>query len=56
MKYREGGQKLMSRAKVWSVWSTPTPDLEYSPTHFLKKLVLPCRLIVSIHSKGFPIL
>ncbi len=37
-----------------SARSTPTPDLEYSPTCFSKKLVLPCRLIVSIHSKGFP--
>ena len=33
-----------------------TPDLEYSPTRFSKKLVLPWRLMVSIHSNGFPTL
>jgi hypothetical protein len=30
-----GGQKLASRAKVWSALSTPTPDIEYSLMHFL---------------------
>jgi hypothetical protein len=43
------GQKLASRAKVWSVLSMPTPDIEYSLMHFLKKLVFPWRLMVSIH-------
>ena len=49
-------QKLVSRAKVWSAQLTPMPDFEYSPTHFLKKFVFPCKLIVSIHSNGFPTL
>ena len=36
------GQKLASRAKVWSVLSTPsTPDFEYSPTNLSKKFILP---------------
>ena len=37
----KGCQKLVSRAKDWSARSTPTPDLEYSPTCFSKKFVLP---------------
>ncbi len=41
----EEGQKLALRAKVWPVLSTPTPDFEYSPTHFLKKFVFPWRFI-----------
>ena len=49
-------QKLAARVKVWSVPSTPTPDLEYSPTCFSKKFVLPWRLIVSIHSNGLLVL
>jgi len=51
-----GGQKLASRAKVWSALSTPTPDFEYSPMCFSKKVVFPWRLIISIHSNGLPIL
>ncbi len=48
MKYREGGgQKLLSSANIWASRSTPTPDLEYSPTRFSKKLVLPCRLMIA---------
>ncbi len=31
-----GGQKLALRAKVWSALSIVTPDIEYSPMHFLK--------------------
>ena len=31
-------QKLASRAKVWSTPSTPTPDFEYSPTHFFEEV------------------
>jgi hypothetical protein len=42
----KGSQKLASRAKVWSALSTPTPDFEYSPTHFLNKFVFPWRLII----------
>jgi hypothetical protein len=38
---RRRGQKLALRAKVWSAQSTPTPDLEYSPTRFSKKFGLP---------------
>ncbi len=49
-------KKLASRAKVWSALSIPTPDFEYSPTHFSKKFVFPWRLIISIHSNGLPIL
>jgi hypothetical protein len=61
MKYEcvgKEGQKLASasRAKVWSALSTLTPDFEYSPTHFSKKFIFPWRLIISIHSKGLPIL
>jgi hypothetical protein len=47
------GQKLASRAKVWSALSTPTPDFEYSPTRLSKKFVFPLRLIIFIHSNGF---
>ena len=36
--------------------STPTPLFEYSDTLFSKKLVLPCREILSIQSKGFVVL
>ena len=52
MKYEcgEGGQKLVSRAKVWSALSTPSPDFEYSPTRFSKKLIFLWRLIISIQS------
>ena len=32
--YREG-QKLLSRAKVWSTLSTTTLDFEYSPTRMI---------------------
>ncbi|EJK72984.1 hypothetical protein THAOC_05424, partial [Thalassiosira oceanica] len=45
--------KSQSKEKTCSSLLTPTPDLEYSPTLFSKKLVLPWRLIISIHSKGF---
>ena len=43
MKYKcvgRGDQKLVLRAKVWSVLSTPTPDFEYSPTSVSKKFVI----------------
>ena len=53
---KKGCQKLVSRTKVWSALSTPTPDFEYSPTRFSKKFVFPWRLIISIHSNGLPIL
>jgi hypothetical protein len=32
--------------------STPTPNFEYSPTHFSEKFVFPWRLIISIQSNG----
>ena len=35
------GQKLASRAKVWSALSTPTPDFEYSP--FLEEVHFPLK-------------
>ena len=52
-----GCQKLALalRAKDCSTWSTPTPSLEYSLASFLKKFILPRRLIVSVHSNGFPV-
>ena len=51
-----GNQKLASRVNVWSGLSTPTPDLEYSPTCFSKKFVFPWRLIVPIHSNRLLVL
>src|SRR5436309_3321013 len=46
-------QKSASSVKTCCSTETPTPDFEYSPTRFSKKLVFPCSEIISIQSKGF---
>merc|ERR1740121_2763034 len=52
---RQQIQKSSSKLKPWAL-SPPTeaitPAFWYSPTRFSKKLVLPCREISSIQSKG----
>lgn len=46
-------QKSASTVNFFSSFEAITPDFWYSPTLLSKKLVFPCKDIISIHSNGF---